>query len=315
VDTDEKSNVCSNFSRDSQSREEVKAGQEIEITNEIIESGIEVCIWEQGCRIINTSQIWSLWEMYQFYAHYFYELAKYFSVSEIALSKEDIPHIRNMLENVKTVTNQIGLCQSFKKADELHDLFGEDWVTIDSCANSLRGLNWLIKSELEESYFLHLTRSEADLYTHETPIFGKDFQSNFSGALYDLDEAVKCIALKRSTASVFHLMRIMETGIQAVSRCLGIPDPTKLAGKNWGAILIKIKNDGIDIKTNWNRDDKELFNEIYICLDSVRIAWRNSTMHIVKTYTPDEAEHILLVVKGFMKQVAARMDEKGQPLA
>jgi hypothetical protein len=39
-------------------------------------------------------------------------------------------------------------------------------------------------------------------------------------------------------------------------------------------------------------------------------------MHIGgKKYTDDEAEHIFLAVKGFMKILASRVDENGEPKA
>ncbi len=50
-------------------------------------------------------------------------------------------------------------------------------------------------------------------------------------------------------------------------------------------------------------------------LDAVRNVWRNSTMHAESKYTLDEAEHIFVSVKGFMRKLAFRMDENGTPLA
>jgi hypothetical protein len=38
-------------------------------------------------------------------------------------------------------------------------------------------------------------------------------------------------------------------------------------------------------------------------------------MHIEKKYTDDEAEHIFVAVKGFMKKLASRCDEMGEPKA
>src|ERR1700730_11200862 len=77
----------------------------------------------------------------------------------------------------------------------------------------------------------------------ERPLFGKDFAKNYISAAFELDEAAKCLALSRPTASVFHLMRMMEIGVRAVARCLDIPDPTRAADRNWGNILREIKND------------------------------------------------------------------------
>jgi hypothetical protein len=43
--------------------------------------------------------------------------------------------------------------------------------------------------------------------------------------------------------------------------------------------------------------------------------WRNSTMHLDQIYTPEDARHVFDVIGGFMKKIAYRMDEDGNPKA
>jgi hypothetical protein len=57
------------------------------------------------------------------------------------------------------------------------------------------------------------------------------------------------------------------------------------------------------------------FQSLFASLDAVKNPWRNATMHVENKYVPEEAEHIFAAVKGFMKELASRMDESGQPLA
>jgi hypothetical protein len=40
-------------------------------------------------------------------------------------------------------------------------------------------------------------------------------------------------------------------------------------------------------------------------LQVVKMSWRNPTMHIVRTYTPEEAQQIFGAVKTFMGRLAA----------
>lgn len=135
---------------------------------------------------------------------------------------------------------------------------------------------------------------------------------------FELDEAAKCRALGRPTAAVFHLMRLMEIGVRATARCLGIPDPLKPAERNWGRILGGIKA-GIDAKWPTGSDrisgDGALFEALHASLDAVKNPWRNATMHVENKYTDSEAEMIFLAVKGFMTRLADRCDENGLPLA
>jgi hypothetical protein len=187
--------------------------------------------------------------------------------------------------------------------------------SIDEIGNNLRRelslLTLLVLEPKEQAYF-----EPKELH------FGLDVALGFlSTASFEIDEAAKCLALGRSTAAVFHLMRVMEIGIRAVARCLQIPDPTQPPNRNWGNILREIKAD-LDAHTGrsptktWTvPNDKEFFESAYVSLDAVRVAWRNTTMHVEKKYTDDEAKHIFVAVRGFMMGLASRCDENGDPKA
>src|ERR1700730_16644282 len=152
----------------------------------------------------------------------------------------------------------------------------------------------------------------------ERPLFGKDFAKNYISAAFEVDEAAKCLALSRPTASVFHLMRLMEIGVRSVARCLQVPDPIQPADRSWGAVLKKVR-DGIDAK--WptvaarSAGDGEVFDVLYASLDAVKNPWRNSTMHPANKYTVEEAEHVVAAVRGFIMRLADRCDENGDPKA
>jgi hypothetical protein len=111
----------------------------------------------------------------------------------------------------------------------------------------------------------------------------------------------------------------MEVGIHAVRACLNISPPANEWERNWGRTLSSIGQEMVTRSSSsprrWNADDKEFFESAYASLDAVRVAWRNTTMHVQNKYTVDEAEHIFGAVRGFMKKLTARMDEAGQPLA
>jgi len=61
--------------------------------------------------------------------------------------------------------------------------------------------------------------------------------------------------------------------------------------------------------------DGEFFDNAYAMLAAIQNPWRNATMHLDQKYTLEEAEHIFVAVKGFMKKLAFRMDENGEPKA
>ena len=61
--------------------------------------------------------------------------------------------------------------------------------------------------------------------------------------------------------------------------------------------------------------DQVLFANLHASLDAVRNVWRNTTMHVEKKYTSEEAEEICGAVRGFMRKLSDRCDEQGLPLA
>jgi hypothetical protein len=177
----------------------------------------------------------------------------------------------------------------------------------------------VLRFETEGRKFLQV--EDEDLYQKGSQLFGSEVETKFATAgAFEIDEAGKCLAVGRSTACVFHLMRVMELGVKATGSCLGIPDPVKDSERNWGAMLRKTK-DEIDRRNKANpllwphMDDKDFFAEIYVSLDAVRNVWRNATMHVENKYTPEEAQHIMSAVRGFMRKLASRCDERGLPLA
>jgi hypothetical protein len=152
------------------------------------------------------------------------------------------------------------------------------------------------------------------------PLFGAEVEHKYPSAAFEVDEAGKCFGLSRPTAAVFHLMRTMEVAINAVGSCLAIPPPVKDADRNWGRILEKIKaeldrRNAANPKLWGNATDRGFFADAYVSLDAVRVAWRNTTMHVENKYNAEEAEHIIVAVRGFMRKLASRCDENGDPKA
>ncbi len=177
-----------------------------------------------------------------------------------------------------------------------------------------------IEIELRARIFLEMPTDKQKFYSSGSALFGgEDVANKFPSAAFEIDEAGKCIALDRHTACVFHLMRIMELGIRAMASCLGIPDPVKPAERNWGIILRKIRDDGIQKKWPTAADrmagDGAVLESLQASLDAVKSPWRDTTMHVEKKYTGEEAQHIFDAVRGFMMNLASRCDANGEPKA
>jgi hypothetical protein len=203
--------------------------------------------------------------------------------------------------------------------DELNGHLAGRYPTYENLSRGLGDISTTLKRELILTKLLAFSVSEQEYFAPAEPLFRKEFEAKFISGAAELDEAAKCLALGRSTACVFHLMRLMECGLKATAACLGTPAPTSGGDRNWGNVLASVKG-AIDEKSKtktWANPtvDRDFFSEAYVSLDAVRVAWRNTTMHVEKTYTDDQAKHVLLAVKGFMTKLASRLDENGQPQA
>jgi len=111
----------------------------------------------------------------------------------------------------------------------------------------------------------------------------------------DISEAGKCLSLNRPTASVFHLMRVMELAVQRFGNELSV---TLVTEKNWQVILDQINAAirKLDAKQPKTKSYAQATSHLY----NVKVAWRNEVMHPKQTYTFEEAKAIFDNVRTFV---------------
>src|SRR5208282_4527384 len=68
--------------------------------------------------------------------------------------------------------------------------------------------------ECNISYFMSFSPLEWQWLSPDKPLFGKKVEDMLSNISEDIQEAAACVGFHRPTAAVFHLMRIMEIGVQ-----------------------------------------------------------------------------------------------------
>ncbi len=159
-----------------------------------------------------------------------------------------------------------------------------------------------VEATLRSRVMLVLSLDDQRLYHDHMPLFGYDVFKKFPDAERDISEAGKCLALDRTTATVFHLMRAMELALRALALKLEATI-TKPSGEflPWLAIVGEVKKKIDAMPVGSAKDD---WTEIHNLLWGVGKAWRNTTMHPAMTYTSEDAETIFDAVKGFMRHLA-----------
>lgn len=79
-----------------------------------------------------------------------------------------------------------------------------------------------IDDELKNREFFAFDANHTDYFDRKN-LFGEEVATAFPLAIVNVEEAGKCLALDRATACVFHLMRVMESGLRATAKPLHIP--------------------------------------------------------------------------------------------
>jgi len=233
------------------------------------------------------------------------------------LTEKDKGHLSAALTNIQASAELIGANLTPIAVSELIANFDRD-MTYQELKDGIRDIDVTFRREASLVAMYTMEPDLRDLAGDCDLVFGADFRVKIPSAVYDLEEACKCLAMARSTASVFHLMRIMEVLLRAIHACLGLPSPSG-SDKNWGSMLQAIKATMTARNSNanagWAAGDRQFFEDLYASIDAVRVAWRNTTMHIERRYDNDEAHHLLQVVKALSKKLANRCDEDGKPFA
>lgn len=165
-----------------------------------------------------------------------------------------------------------------------------------------------IQDETSMRIYLHLPESSKDLFTSLHP-FGDHVYFAFPDAAVDIEEAAKCLALKRNTASVFHLMNAVDFGIRNL--ILTFNGGTEFLEKNtrmvWSEYVGRIRKEAHKpndaIAPRWVGRQSRL-EQVAQSLNHLADVHRNPTMHARKAYTDDHARDVFDATRGAMRRLA-----------
>lgn len=150
---------------------------------------------------------------------------------------ESHAEIRRILDEVTVHLAALPLSEATKQQVKyLYDSIGTEPSRV--IAVLMRTLHNSVTAEISPYFYLSLDATEKQLYEQNEPLFGKEVCDKFPSAAFDIAEAGRCLALERSTACVFHLMRVVEVAIKVVSAFLGVDEPKS---PNWGSWLSALR--------------------------------------------------------------------------
>lgn len=214
---------------------------------------------------------------------------------------------RKQFKKVIQICRKAGLNCSAQNSTRLMELVSQPTVDLRQLRYQSESLLNLIEDEMIFPIFYEIEPDEKHLVI-DRYLFGEEVARAFPSTVVDIEEAGKCLAFERTTACVFHLMRVMEMALRILGLTLNLPtgNPT------WEMILAKCDKEQAKPSSQrtpeWQNNDEFLAGATAM-LRSVKNAWRNPTMHIDKVYTKEQAQDIWDSVRGFMRHLATQLKE------
>ncbi|SCX36160.1 hypothetical protein [Agrobacterium rosae] len=163
------------------------------------------------------------------------------------------------------------------------------------------------QDEMEERLLFAFPPSSARYFSGKPP-FGDEVEEAFPAVSHDIVEAGRCLALSRWTATVMHLMRVLEAGLEALAKRFDVP-----AGENWNTVLNAIESKLREVRRKVDgREQEQWAAEAGVHLRFIKNAWRNHAMHQLERYDAERAMHIFDNTRSFMQHLAKELSEPGR---
>ncbi len=272
----------------------------------------------------------SWWDMQQFSARAFYLIG--ITLEQVPLTvanlaeKDEFPTlyvdqqadetlirlVKAKAKFIRELCAAIGLRSAGDQADRI--LWRTDYnITPNQILQFAEELKTRISDEMKGELFFHVSSETREFYEPEEP-FGKGISVQIADVNFEMREACTCFALGRNSASVFHLMRVLERGLAVFGKVFGV----SLEHTNWepaiDQISSKIREMGKD--PTWKscpdwKTQQEFFAQASYYLRDVKNAWRNYTMHARGGYSEKETKALIEDVRPFMGKISERIPELG----
>jgi hypothetical protein len=167
----------------------------------------------------------------------------------------------------------------------------------------LEHLSSVVESELQSRLFFHMQADRVENWERkwltDTVIY-----ENFPKAHEEFQSAGRCYSYGETTACVFHLMRVIDSGLRLVYLSLG----ATYDARNWDGIAKKIETEMEQKYQSKSIDWKQrepFYAAVLTDIRSIGRAHRNPALHdIERKYSDSDAKYLIEVTKAFMTHLA-----------
>jgi hypothetical protein len=220
------------------------------------------------------------------------------------LSVKDQARLLTYLETIKGFADCLDLDATFEAARSFLERLNVAWKKFPSqeeAAGLIEGVRNSLQAQLASRKFGFIPRDKLKYWMAER-LFGDQVYCKFERARTDLQESGNCFAMGQYTASVFHLMRVMEVGLLRLAKRFKVKDTAR---KTWGEIIGEIQNE-INQRKRIPRSKATAvkYDPIIAYFRSAKDGWRNRVCHSTVSYTEPQAASIFSATEGFMRALA-----------
>jgi len=247
------------------------------------------------------------------------------------------------------ITDGLGVCDELAKALE-------GTIDLSGCRAYLVSIRRMLTDAMESRAFMYVPASvakyarscqapypiiPATIFSSPSHLLtsreladmplGKRVYQAFPKARFDGQQMAVCIIAGASTATVFHLMRIVEWGVRALGHDLGIkrvkdilkPKPggrllkpvvrfTPIEHLPWeklhSQLRVKVDKRLSHLRPGPSKDAKQRFyGSVLHDFHNFKDAWRNHVMHTRDEFGEAEAMRVLSYVERFMDEIASHI--------
>ncbi|HZU29924.1 MAG TPA: hypothetical protein VFB79_02345 [Candidatus Angelobacter sp.] len=232
------------------------------------------------------------------------------------IKHETLAKAIDTLEKIERECERIGLRVSAEtiRHDILKPLRDDKDSSYHWLIGQINNVQRLIQREMKNRLFFFVSPDKAKFWPtmNQPHAFGEQVYKAFPSTQWDILQASFTLAAGFGTASVFHLMRVLEIVLGALGNKFGV----SLAHTNWAPAIEQIESRIREMHKDpaWKvmpdcKEQQAFYSQAASYFGVVKDAWRNHTMHVRGKYTEQEAEHIYNAIKAITQKLAERLSE------
>jgi hypothetical protein len=230
------------------------------------------------------------------------------AVPQTAIEGDRKDHFVAHLKRLKENCDALGLVST-------GDLLA--WAIKDYTANphsfgdvrsTVEHLAVVLQQELSRHFFAYIDLEKAkymkswDEFIRDPPC-GHEAAGAFPDSLRDVMLAGNCFACGFDDACAYHLMRVLEKGLEALASVFS--EPFKY--ENWHTVIERLESRIRKMDPSFGPDWKtrqKFYSEVACEFMFFKDAWRNHVMHGREEFDPERAKNVYEHVCEFMKRLA-----------